>query len=49
MVQHQIVPACKKIKKKRINSIDALNIFAISESVNYFLENMKDALFFNLV
>jgi len=31
------------IKKKRTNRIDALNIFATSKSVNYFLEVMKDA------
>jgi hypothetical protein len=36
----------KKSKKKRINRIDALNIFATSKSVNYFLEDMKDAQYF---
>jgi hypothetical protein len=38
-----LVSACRKIKKKRINRIDALNIFVNSESVNYFLEDIKDA------
>jgi hypothetical protein len=33
----------KKNKIKRINRIDALNILVISKSVNYFLEDMKDA------
>jgi len=37
------VSAGIKIKKKRINKIDALNLFVNSESVNYFLEDMKDA------
>jgi len=44
MVQkNKLYQSVEKSKNKRINRIDALNIFATSKSVNYFLVDMKDA------